>query len=153
MGRQHNNGNGALGTSALDQLGQKLTEACYELWDNAVDPEEAFLGSDGERWIPVGDQPGGSRTAQAGITNEQQLSEIRRQCRALAAGNEFAINGHENRINYPLHPERNASLAEKIAPPEKDPVLVFWHDAPTRKLGSHDGRPDRLREREDGKES
>lgn len=104
MGRQHNNGNGALGTSALDQLGQKLTEACYELWDNAVDPEEAFLGSDGELWIPVGDQPGGSRAAQAGITNEQQLAEVRRQCRALAAGNEFAINGHENRINYIVGP-------------------------------------------------
>ncbi len=34
------------------------------------------------------------------FTDEQQLAEIRGQCRALAAGNEFAINGHENRISY-----------------------------------------------------
>jgi hypothetical protein len=31
---------------------------------------------------------------------EAQLGDIRRQCRLLATGNEFAINGHENRISY-----------------------------------------------------
>ena len=36
----------------------------------------------------------------AAFTNEQQLREIRDQCRALAVANEFAINGHENRISY-----------------------------------------------------
>ena len=34
------------------------------------------------------------------ISSEVQLAEIRGQCRALAAGNAFAINGHENRISY-----------------------------------------------------
>ena len=32
--------------------------------------------------------------------NEQELAQIRDQCRALAVANEFAINGHENRISY-----------------------------------------------------
>ena len=32
--------------------------------------------------------------------NEQELATIRNECRALAVGNEFAINGHENRISY-----------------------------------------------------
>jgi capsid protein len=32
--------------------------------------------------------------------NEQELAAIRNECRALAAENEFAINGHENRISY-----------------------------------------------------
>ena len=41
--------------------------------------------------------PGGT----AGVVFDQtQLAEIRGQCRALAAGNAFAINGHENRISY-----------------------------------------------------
>ena len=34
------------------------------------------------------------------FTNEQQLAQIRDQCRTLAVANEFAINGHENRISY-----------------------------------------------------
>ena len=33
-------------------------------------------------------------------SNEGQLAEIREQCRALSLENEFAINAHENRINY-----------------------------------------------------
>ena len=33
-------------------------------------------------------------------STKQQLREIRDQCRALAVTNEFAINGHENRISY-----------------------------------------------------
>ena len=32
--------------------------------------------------------------------NEAELAEIRRSCRALAVENEFAVNGHENRISY-----------------------------------------------------
>ncbi|GAB6187415.1 phage portal protein [Thermopirellula anaerolimosa] len=32
--------------------------------------------------------------------NEAELAEIRRACRALAAENEFAVNGHENRVSY-----------------------------------------------------
>ena len=63
-------------------------------------PADAFYDVDGTRWNALGGAmlPG----AGSGIpfTDEQQLAEIRGQCRALAAGNEFAINGHENRISY-----------------------------------------------------
>ncbi len=38
--------------------------------------------------------------ALAGIGDDAQLAEIRRQCRTLALENEFAINGHENRVSY-----------------------------------------------------
>jgi len=34
------------------------------------------------------------------FTDEQQLAEIRAPMPLPAAGNEFAINGHENRISY-----------------------------------------------------
>jgi hypothetical protein len=36
--------------------------------------------------------------------DERQLAELRGQCRRLAATNEFAINGHENRISYIVGP-------------------------------------------------
>ena len=39
----------------------------------------------------------------------------------------------ENRILYPLNPSRRTDL-----PPRR-----WWHDAPVRPLGSHDGRPRR----------
>ncbi len=40
------------------------------------------------------------RRPPAWSSTRPQLAEIRDQCRALAVSNEFAINGHENRISY-----------------------------------------------------
>jgi uncharacterized cupin superfamily protein len=37
----------------------------------------------------------------------------------------------DNKVIYPLHPERNALIKEQ-----------FWSDAPKRVLGPHDGKPD-----------
>ena len=96
--------NGAAETARPDprmgRLEKRLLEAFDDLWDNFVDPADAFYDVDGTRWSPL-DGNLSSRTA-AGIAfaNEQQLREIRDQCRALAVSNEFAINGHENRISY-----------------------------------------------------
>jgi uncharacterized cupin superfamily protein len=39
-------------------------------------------------------------------------------------------------VHYPLHPSRNAELGEQ-----------WWHDAPKRELGPHDGLPDARREK------
>jgi hypothetical protein len=53
--------------------------------------------------------------------NEQQLRELREQCRRLAVTNEFAINGHENRINYIVGPGHSylVTIAKgSSAPPE-----------------------------------
>ena len=84
----------------LNRLHTKLQESFNELWDNAVDPDEPLYDADGTRWLPVGtDGDWGGPTAIAYLT-EVQLREIRRHCRALALTNEFAINGHENRISY-----------------------------------------------------
>ncbi|NQU21608.1 MAG: phage portal protein [Candidatus Nealsonbacteria bacterium] len=81
----------------LTYLGQRLTEAFDELWDNFVDPADALYDLDGSRWTQLG---GDGVSADATLGNELQLAEVRNQCRALAATNEFAINGHENRISY-----------------------------------------------------
>jgi capsid protein len=78
---------------------EQLLEAFDELWNRFVDPGEALFDGDG-RWEPVGGEAAGGCQSGVPFTSEAQLAEIRDQCRALAVSNEFAINGHENRVNY-----------------------------------------------------
>lgn len=82
----------------LSQWETRLVEAFDELYGSFVDPIEPFRDDD-DTWIPL-TVASGSRAAGFGTTNEQQLSEIRARCRMLALTNEFAINGHENRVSY-----------------------------------------------------
>jgi capsid protein len=79
---------------------RQLIEAFEDLWDNYVDPGEALCDADGTRWSELGGGQTAGTASGTAFANEQQLREIRDQCRALATGNEFAINGHENRISY-----------------------------------------------------
>jgi hypothetical protein len=51
----------------------------------------------------------------------------------LLVGGEAAKPG--NRIVYPLNPSRRNDLK----------AADWWHDAPSKKLGGHDGLPDQLR--------
>lgn len=75
-----------------------LLEAFDELYNDLIDPNEPYYDTDGTRWNSVGE----AATSQKAVPfrNEQQLADIRSQCRSLAIANEFAINGHENRISY-----------------------------------------------------
>ena len=82
----------------LRHLERRLAEAFDALWDSFVDPAEALVDADGLRWRPLG--AGGRGGAASPFTDEAQLADIRAQCRTLALENEFAINAHENRINY-----------------------------------------------------
>ncbi len=91
--------------SPLNKLRRQLREAYHDL---LVDPYEAS-GDDGESWLPLaGLSPAGANgsTGLAALApaNEAQLADVRRQCRSLALDNEFAINGHENRISYIVGP-------------------------------------------------
>jgi capsid protein len=90
----------ATGNKILSASGPeaRLLEAFDALWDDLVDPREAYADSDGW-WQPVGIANGASMRSTTPI-NEQSLADLRAQCRTLAATNEFAINGHENRISY-----------------------------------------------------
>ncbi len=77
---------------------RSLAEAIADFWSGYVDPREDYFDEDGSRWLSLADvSKGGGGFASI---NESQLAEIRGQCRALAMHNEFAINGHENRISY-----------------------------------------------------
>lgn len=85
----------------LDRLERRLCEAFDELWSGFVDPREAYYDDvEGAAWLNLGG--GGSSPAGVGpgFNNEQELAVIRGECRALALTNEFAINGHENRVSY-----------------------------------------------------
>jgi hypothetical protein len=85
-----------------DHWENRLLEAFDALWNDLVDPREAFADSDGW-WAPVG-VSSGTTSGRGGAMTEQTLGELRNQCRTLAATNEFAINGHENRISYIVGP-------------------------------------------------
>lgn len=87
-------------TIHADPLQRRLSEACDALWDQLVDPREAYLDSDRVWWdaVSVNGQPAGGLSVP--FTSEQQLADIRKQSRHLAATNEYAINGIENRISY-----------------------------------------------------
>ncbi len=82
----------------LRHLEHRLAEAFDAIWDSFVDPADALVDADGMRWQPLG--TGGRGCASSPVCDEAQLADIRAQCRALALENEFAINAHENRINY-----------------------------------------------------
>ncbi len=75
-----------------------MLEIFDELLGTFVDSSEPYFDGDGTRWNALG----GAGTAGLAVPfrSEQQLADIRTECRALAVMNEFAINGHENRISY-----------------------------------------------------
>jgi len=91
-------------TTDTSNLESHLLEAFDALWDDFVDPREAYADSIDGWWLPVGSTSGGSAGNGDGPFSEQMLGELRAQCRRLAATNEFAINGLENRISYVVGP-------------------------------------------------
>jgi capsid protein len=97
--RKHEFNNGTSG----DDWENRLLEVFDALWNDLVDPRDAFADTDGGWWLPVG-AAGGASPRSGGPINEQMLADLRNQCRALASANEFAINGHENRISYIVGP-------------------------------------------------
>ncbi len=82
------------------RLHRRMLEAFDRLWDDFVDPEDALYDDAGLRWGLLFDRAAAGGPAGAPLASEAQLREVRNQCRALAVANEFAINGHENRISY-----------------------------------------------------
>jgi capsid protein len=77
----------------------RLREAIDNLWQSLVDTDDAVYDDQGQRWAVLG-ADGQAGTVGSTLHSEAQLRQIRSECRLLALGNEFAINGHENRISY-----------------------------------------------------
>lgn len=87
-------------TINTSRLEQQLSEACDALWDMFVDPREAYVDDDGTWWNTLAVAGQQSANNSVPFASVEQLAEIRQQCRQLAATNEFAINGLENRTSY-----------------------------------------------------
>jgi len=87
--------------STLDRLHHRLHEAFDELWSGFVDPRDAYRDdAEGSSWTALGNLAGAGGAVRVGFATEQELAAVRAECRALAVANEFAINGHENRVSY-----------------------------------------------------
>jgi hypothetical protein len=71
-----------------------LSESIRDLFDSFVDPYERDDG-----WLPLAGEASGD-VCRPYVRTDAELRAIREECRLLAATNEFAINGHENRISY-----------------------------------------------------
>jgi hypothetical protein len=85
---------------AATPLEQRMNQIYEELWNQFVDPREAFFDGDGRPWDHVATAGGAMHRTATPYATEAELARIRARCRRLAIRNEFAINGHENRISF-----------------------------------------------------
>jgi capsid protein len=123
-------------------LEQRITEACDSLWDALVDPREAYVDDDGLWWNTLAASRGVPAPGDPGVgsghpyLNEEQLAGVRLECRRLAATNEFAINGIENRISYLVGPghtyraavRKGAALAPELVAEVQTVLNEFVHE-------------------------
>jgi len=130
------------GAAGLVRLGinlQRLPPGRRSSWPHAESDEEEFvyiIEGEVDAWIDgelhpmhAGDFaafPAGTGISHCFINNSTTDA-------LLLVGGEAAKPS--NRIVYPLNPSRRSDLR----------AADWWHDAPSRSLGEHDGLPDRLR--------
>lgn len=82
-----------------DEAASTLMEA-FDLMANFVDPFDRFRGPNGQIWQDVGSAGLWSDTDCSNFKTEKELSDAREYCRLLARRNPYAINIHENMVNY-----------------------------------------------------
>ncbi len=75
----------------------RLLQESLDALQSYVDPREAYEHQ-GQAWEPLA--AGAPLRKGQGFATLAELTAARNECRALALHNEFAINGHENRISY-----------------------------------------------------
>ncbi len=130
---QHRCGYGAQNpqsaVTGFDALWQSYRQALNRLFEavaqSLVDPDEAYVDPEGQRWLPLeAPSPPGSQRGMP-FTTEAQLAAIRLECRALAVENEFAINGHENRVSYIVGTGHGYRITPK--PGRQLPETLQWH--------------------------
>ena len=78
----------------LSTLETRLSEALSDLCGHYVDAREPYCDDD-EAWLSLSDETGARF-----VSTQEELDSVRRSCRLLSLYNEFAVNAHENRINF-----------------------------------------------------
>jgi uncharacterized cupin superfamily protein len=124
---------------------QRLPPGTRSSWPHAESEEEEFvyvIEGEVDAWIDgeihrmlAGDFaafPAGTGICHCFINNSETEA-------LLLVGGESAKAS--NRIVYPLNPSRRTHLKAD----------AWWHDAPSRALGGHDGLPDKLRASKGGR--
>ena len=107
-------------------------------WPHAEADEEEFvyvLEGEPDLWLDgelrrLKEGEGVAFAAGTGISHTV-INNTDRDVRLLVVGE---ASRQRSRIHYPLHPKRNAEIGTR-----------HWTDRPKRKLGPHDGLPDRQR--------
>jgi len=87
-----------------------LLEAFADISDTFVDPNEACMGPDGDLWAKLDTNASCCSWA---MDTPGALNDMRKSGRQLAMTNEFAIGGHENRINYIIGSGHNYEVISK----------------------------------------
>jgi uncharacterized cupin superfamily protein len=111
-------------------------------WPHAEEKEEEFvyvLEGDVEAWVdgvvhPMTAGDFAAFPAGTGICHTL-INDGDREAKLLVGGE---ADKSENRIFYPLHPQRRGDM----------PWSSWWSDVPQRERGPHDGKPRAVRERE-----
>ena len=83
----------------LDKWMVGFMESQVKFWDTYVDPRDAYYGPDGELWDAIGTGKG-ILDEEPPYRTDAELRAMRSLGRLLWQENEFAINGHENRVSY-----------------------------------------------------
>jgi uncharacterized cupin superfamily protein len=123
---------------------QRLPPGHRSSWPHAEEKEEEFvyvLDGEVDAWLDgtlhrmkAGDLaafPAGTGICHAFLNNGEREA-------TLLVGGE--ANKSDNRIFYPVHPERRGEM----------PWNHWWEDVPSHPQGAHDGKPDALRAKERG---
>lgn len=87
-------------SAKLDKWIGNFLESQLTFWDSYVDPREALLGPDGELWKAIGATGAVALNEEPPYRTEAELQAMRCIGKYLWQENEFAQNGHENRVSY-----------------------------------------------------
>lgn len=98
---------------------QRIQKEALDIFQNYVDPRDAFLGPEGDYWPRAG-QGRGENGVAFPFTNDRELEIARDSCRNLYEFNDFARGAHENRISYIVGtghtylavPQKNVDVAD-----------------------------------------
>jgi capsid protein len=110
--------------ASIDKRNRYL-ESTLDLYDRLVDFDaELFDPSGRQIWSKIPIEGFGSASIAIAYTTESEFGEVRNEARWLALQNEFAINGHENRISYIVGEGHEYTIEAKPGQEPADELVI-----------------------------